>query len=85
MIGTRNLAPVLAALLLVAATALAQTADDESAATAGKPPSTTADNSSSATAGDAGGKPGNAERSPSDYRASEKISEDLPVSFPVDI
>ncbi|MCB1698854.1 MAG: hypothetical protein H6984_11065 [Pseudomonadales bacterium] len=84
MIGTRNLAPVLAALLLVAATALAQTADDEGAAGAGKPPSAQADNSG-ATAGDAGGKPGNAERSPSDYRASEKISEDLPVSFPVDI
>ena len=30
-------------------------------------------------------RPANADKSPSDYRPSEQISEDLSVSFPVDI
>ena len=30
-------------------------------------------------------RPAGADRSPSDYRSSEQISEDLSVSFPVDI
>jgi hypothetical protein len=42
----------------------------------------TADETSTA---DTNKQPAQATRSPSDYRASEQISEDLPVSFPVDI
>jgi ABC-type transport system substrate-binding protein len=86
MIGTRILGPALAALLLAAGAALAQPATDEGAAPAPvpgraatgaekKPPTTAGPNSTPAKAG----------KSPSDYRASEEISEDLPVSFPVDI
>lgn len=86
MIGTRGLAAVLAALLLVAPVALAQTDQDGSAAPdpADQPRANDADKGAGAT-GEADRAPSGGDKSPSDYRASEKISEDLPVSFPVDI
>jgi len=90
MIGTRILAPAVAALLLAAGVALAQPAADEAgAAPSGQQPAkgqVPAAPGKSAPSGDtASGTPAKAGRSPSDYRASEEISEDLPVSFPVDI
>ena len=88
MIGAKRLASAIALLLLVlvATVAWSQPATDtQSDASTTTPqqqsPSADADN------GDAAGDttPTQAGRSPTDYRSSEKISEDLPVSFPVDI
>ncbi|MCB1702486.1 MAG: hypothetical protein H6985_05680 [Pseudomonadales bacterium] len=88
MIKTAILAPlVLATVLLSPVAALAQTGEDESTAAnlpADKQQASASENNSGASAG-AAPKPARNERSPSEYRASEKISEDLPVSFPVDI
>jgi hypothetical protein len=76
----------LTALLLASGAVLAQPADDGSAAPAVTEtaeqtgPGDSAISTDAAAAGPAGGA-----RSPSDYRSSEEISEDLPVSFPVDI
>lgn len=83
MIRTRLLAP-LAATLLLAAGALAQPSDSEATTTAPaeQPAGTTIDKSVVDVPDRA---PASVEKSPSDYRASEKISEDRPVSFPVDI
>jgi hypothetical protein len=82
--------PVILALLVAAITpcAIAQTADEPAVAapqsTATAPAGTGAENTGSSTS-TAGGKPAPSDDSPFDYRASEKISEDLSVSFPVDI
>ena len=83
---SRVVAPALAALLLAGSAALAQTGDD-----AAVPEGVPADEQEVDTARDAdtgNGAPDSAarsDRSPTDYRASEEISEDLSVSFPVDI
>ncbi len=80
MIRTKALALAMMALLLAAVTALAQPTDD------GADPQQPAAADSRPTTTDATiDKPGQPGDSPSDYRASEKISEDLPVSFPIDI
>jgi len=83
MIGKALLVPALAALLLGAPAVPAQPAGEEPAAPAPVVPQQDTDS------GDTGGQvPAPAQprqTSPSDYRASEEISEDLPVSFPVDI
>ena len=79
MINRQTLAPAMLALLLFSPPMLAQEADEATAAddkdaTASKPaprqPETV---------------PAASEESPYDYRSSEEISEDLSVSFPVDI
>ncbi len=81
MIGTRCLTGMLAVLALAGAGALAQPAEEPTAAPpADSQPAPAPDQDN--TARDNTAAP---TRSPSDYRASEEISEDLPVSFPVDI
>jgi hypothetical protein len=73
--------PVLA-LSLGAALVTAQPADDAAA-----PADTTEQPAGSAATEPASGddQAGGRQRAPSDYRPSEQISEDLSVSFPVDI
>ena len=69
------------ALTLSAAAALSQEASDERAAATGSP-----ENGAAAAApGDSAAPAPGGEESPFDYEASEQISEDLSVSFPVDI
>jgi len=81
MIGTRFLAPLLAAMLLsTAAWAQPEGEDTSTQAPKEQQQKTEADKKSGGST--TASKPTS---SPSDYRASEKISEDLPVSFPVDI
>ena len=83
MIGIKLLAPALVALL-AAVPAYAQPAadaDSEETAAAAEESAT----SSAADADNTDSAPRPPERSPTDYRASEQISEDLSVSFPVDI
>ena len=84
MIRTRFLTPVAAALLL-AAGALAQPSGSEAttSAPAEQPDGADTDKNPDADARDRA--PASVDKSPSDYRASERISEDRPVSFPVDI
>jgi hypothetical protein len=85
MIPTRLMAQLVAASLFTAG-ALAQPAGSET--TTKEPPAQAAapDSANSVKPDDTPAQaPVGADRSPSDYRASEKISEDLPVSFPVDI
>jgi hypothetical protein len=77
MISRTNLAPAILLLALGAVAGQAQPTAEDSAT----PPDPGAGESSPAT--DSG--TANSGDSPFDYRASEKISEDLPVSFPVDI
>jgi hypothetical protein len=85
MIGAKRLTPAIAVLLLAASVAWSQSgADAESEATTTtqqQSPGADADN------GDAARDttPTQTDRSPTDYRSSEEISEDLSVSFPVDI
>jgi len=87
-VNPRPLAPLLFALALGAAPLLAQTEDTDAAETApaatdtatDKPAATTAPPTNSAPAPKSTGN-----SSPFDYRSSEEISEDVPVSFPVDI
>lgn len=67
--------------LLLAAVALAQTADDRAEAQAAEPTTSAATPNTEETAGADGG----VVLSPFDYEASESISEDASVSFPVDI
>jgi hypothetical protein len=69
---------LLAVLILGGAIALAQEED-----AAQSTPEPTAD-TEEVTAGDSGAEP-RRDESPFDYEASEQISEDLSVSFPVDI
>ena len=86
MIGKSTLAPVFLALLLGTAGAVAQPPDEGPAPTA--PADTRQQNGDTGSPAPAGGstsQPAPAAGSPSDYRSSEQISEDLPVSFPVDI
>ncbi len=76
------LAPASLALVLGAVAVAAQPGGDEAAATAtAEQPGD--DGASTATGG--GEQPAGGGRAPSDYRPSEQISEDLSVSFPVDI
>ena len=86
MSRTKFLRPAAMALIVSAAVAVAQPPDQADDAPPAAPQATpgSAGSSAPAAAGSAGtsSRPG---RSPSDYRASEQISEDLPVSFPGDI
>ena len=79
MISRTRLAPAILALVLGAAAGQAQPGTEDPA---GEAPADANTGQSSATSesGDADNS-----NSPFDYRASEEISEDLPVSFPVDI
>ena len=79
MISRTNLAPAILALALGAVAGQAQPTAEDSAT----PPDTGASAGESSPAADS--STANSGDSPFDYRASEKISEDLPVSFPVDI
>jgi hypothetical protein len=90
----RATAPIISALLLattaaMAPYALAQTAADPAATPAPAPPAAGAQSTAPPSAGDAAkssaAKSAPGDDSPFDYRSSEKISEDLSVSFPVDI
>ena len=86
MIGAKRLAPAIAVLLLAAAVAWSQPgADTDSDTTTTTPPqqSPGADADNGDAARDT--TPTQTDRSPTDYRSSEEISEDLSVSFPVDI
>ena len=85
MIGAKRVAAAIAVLLLAAAVAWSQpAADTESDATTTAPQQNPgADADIDDAAGDT--TPTQTGRSPTDYRSSEKISEDLSVSFPVDI
>jgi hypothetical protein len=94
MSKTRAAAPIISALLLAttAATApytLAQTPPDTAATPAPAPPAAGAPGTAPSSAGDpaksSAAKSAPGDDSPFDYRSSEKISEDLSVSFPVDI
>tara|TARA_R110000850_G_scaffold149299_1_gene271773 strand:- start:497 stop:748 length:252 start_codon:yes stop_codon:yes gene_type:complete len=83
MINRLQLAPLLLALLLGAAPLLAQPETGEKSAAADDEPADKPAATQEAPAGDAAA--GADTRSPFDYRSSEEISEDVPVSFPVDI
>ena len=85
MIGTMRLALAVTLLLLAAAAAWSQPATDGDSETA--PATSTQEPVAGGNPDDAGADsaPVAPARSPSDYRSSEKISEDLSVSFPVDI
>ena len=90
MSHSRHLIPVLVALLLAAAPLRAQpgaaengTATDSSGSGDTPAPAQPAPTPTESASG--GGSSGAGNRSPFDYQASEQISEDLPVSFPVDI
>ena len=67
-------------LLLAAALVAAQPAGDEPA-----PADTTEQPAAGTDPAEDGAAASDPQRAPSDYRPSEQISEDLPVSFPVDI
>jgi len=90
MLKPRQLYPLLLPLVLGATGPLAQpapppTADPAPAAAPGAPAGTTGPEQAPPSSGQ-GGTPAKAGAdSPFDYRPSEEISEDLPVSFPVDI
>ena len=74
-------------LLLLSQVSAAQQTQDSAVSTAGEETVTTAETDPLATAAEA--EPAPAEpapsRAPGEYRASEQISDDLSVSFPVDI
>jgi hypothetical protein len=79
-------------LLLVATTGWAQQPVEDTPAgepevpvASGTEAATSAETGTPASAEPAGSEPPTGTDSPFDYRASEKISEDLSVSFPVDI
>ncbi len=76
------LAPASLALVLGAGTVAAQPGEDEKAATTAVEQ---AGDDSASTANGSAEQPAGSGRAPSDYRPSEQISEDLSVSFPVDI
>ena len=75
---------IFAALLVSAAGTWAQPAADEQDSTTSEPQQNTDANADSGGAA-ADTTPNQPDRAPSDYRSSEQISEDLSVSFPVDI
>ena len=84
MIGAKRLTPAVAALLLAAAVAWSQPgADTDTTTTTPQQQSPGADADNGDAARDTTAT--QTDRSPTDYRSSEEISEDLSVSFPVDI
>ena len=99
MIRSKHLAPALPlrllallALAFVSAPILAQTAPADSAGSVTAPAEESAEQAAptqqtpqSKESAPASSSAGNSGRSPFDYRSSEEISEDVPVSFPVDI
>ena len=89
MITARALAPVLLALALGATPLAAQrVADVEGAAPEQKTPDSPVPAAAAAkpdSSAPVSPTPDSNNNSPFDYRSSEKISEDLSVSFPVDI
>jgi uncharacterized protein involved in copper resistance len=89
MINLRQLSPLLLTLALGSTPLLAQPAPQTKAA---EPTTRTADKSAPVQKAPAvqqpaqkSTPPSTGKDSPFDYRSSEEISEDLPVSFPVDI
>ena len=89
MIGAKRLVPAVVALLVTASAAWSQPATeaDSEAATSSPQQDPGADADNRADNGDAAADttPPQTGRPPGDYRPSEQISEDLSVSFPVDI
>ena len=92
MIQPRHWLPLVLPLALVAAAVIAQPATPESSeagpGTASPAPTDAPGPGQAAAEQNKDQKQGNAparNESPFDYRPSEEISEDLPVSFPVDI
>ena len=79
MISRTRLAPAILALVLGAAAGQAQPGTEDPAGEA-QPDADTGQAGTTSESGTADNS-----SSPFDYRASEEISEDLPVSFPVDI
>lgn len=87
---SQHLIPVLLATLLAAAPLRAQPDVAEKNATpvgdgAGETPAASQPPQTPTEAASGSGNAGAGSTSPFDYQASEQISEDLPVSFPVDI
>jgi hypothetical protein len=88
MITPRLLAPLVLAALLGSAPLLAQSAPETPAAQPAQAPQKAAPAPESPTTSQQAQKNTATEKgkdSPFDYRSSEEISEDVPVSFPVDI
>jgi hypothetical protein len=92
MINTRQLTPLFLALTLGATSLFAQTAPAEQDGSSVKPVTQGADKTAPEAQTPAAREPApkstppaTAKDSPFDYRSSEEISEDVPVSFPVDI
>ena len=86
MMRIKRLTAAIAVLLLTAATAWSQPAaeaENDAAASAPQQPSGGSEAGNDGAAADSTPTP--TSRAPGDYRASEQISEDLSVSFPVDI
>ena len=81
----RKLVPAIAAMLLAVTAALAQTDDDAQAEVAPTDEQAADTADKAVTADSASQSPAGPDRAPTDYRATEEISEDLSVSFPVDI
>ncbi len=92
MIKSRQLAPLLITLALMSTPLLAQPAQETPARATGEPATRAADKNAPAPQAPAAqvptqksAPPTTGKDSPFDYRSSEEISEDVPVSFPVDI
>lgn len=92
MINPRQLTPLFLALALGATPLFAQTAPAEQDGSSVKPVTQGAEKTAPAQQAPAAREPApkstpptTGKDSPFDYRSSEKISEDVPVSFPVDI
>lgn len=90
IINPRQLAPLLLALILGSAPVLAQpdvtgSAESPPAQAGGSTDKPAATQAPPAGSEPAAKSPGASSASPFDYRPSEEISEDVPVSFPVDI
>jgi hypothetical protein len=80
MIRIQSLAPLLLTLLLGSTALVAQETDPQESAPKDEAPATAEPAAKPATPAPAAN-----DDSPFDYRSSEEISEDLSVSFPVDI
>jgi hypothetical protein len=92
MTKARQLAPLLLALALGSTPLLAQPTPDTATPAPGAPATGAADKTAPAQQAPAARDPAQkstppttGKDSPFDYRPSEEISEDVPVSFPVDI
>ncbi len=83
MIKTISLLVLLAPALAFSPTLPAQEASGEDGAAQDPPPAAQAPPATTPPAADK--EPSSGRRDPSEYQASEQISEDLSVSFPVDI